>query len=244
MRLNRDKNSDIIVLSNTLETMSTVYYINKTTYKVSSIQAPMYSGAMLSVKGATVINGYIYITTWCNLIQPYLYKYDQSGTLVSSFSNNIDALYGNSEVQCDADGNFYLSFDGNTSNTSSYVMSSVDSNGTLRWQKNMSELGIKSSVRLLSVRSDGLSIWYIMSSPYSVMIVDKDGTIIKKIDNFFATSSFTMSNLQWDDNEENLLIQDIGGRYCYLTNSSLEVFEKLDTVITDHIASVWLISDK
>ena len=84
-QLNSDKNSNIVVLSQINGTPSTLYYITKDTFELKTLSVGSY-------RGATVINGTIYCSMWCDLNSPFLNAYSENGTHIKVYNNNISAL--------------------------------------------------------------------------------------------------------------------------------------------------------
>lgn len=240
-----DKNTNVLVMCNTNNTSSVLYCINKSTHEVTTIDAPRYGGEGLAFYGATTKDGVIYASIWCNLNQPYLYRYKETGELIGYFENNgPKALFGNSPVQFDDDGNIYMSCNGNGSNTSSTALLSVTREGTLRWRKTIADLNLKEGTMLLNVAGDGTILCFQRYTPFTLIKMNRDGEVMNSNNSFFDTTATYSMSARNVDGKPLFHVQEIGGGKCYLCDDELTKIETFEITTADGKATSVFLNDK
>lgn len=225
--LNSEITSDIIVLSSATGTSNSIFLFNKKSHEIITVSAPKISGTVVYFYGATIHNGTIYATGYCNSEkQPCLFMYDESGTLNSSWNNDY-SLYGcNAPVCFDSNGNVYMSCDGLQNNGGYNVMVSLNSDGTLRWGKKLTDIKTSYGVKLISVNSDGTSLWKSLVSPYELLMVDSNGNILKKSASIFSYDG-AVKKVKWLVEVGLIQIADTNGLNYYLVDYDLNQMGKL-----------------
>lgn len=223
--LHSDEASKVLVMSQMGSTSQQIYCIDKTTHAVSTISRPTYNGELLSINGATIKAGVIYVTVFCNLIQPFLYTYNEAGSVIRYYDNkDVQLLYGNSPVGFDASGNIYMSCNGNSSNNTSTAIVSVTSGGNLRWRKTIEDFA-GYGVQLLTVKPDGTCLCVSTINKKTLIVVSNTGQVLRTEYNYFAEGSALTMNAKWLEKQDILYLQDIGGCRCYLCESDLSKTE-------------------
>lgn len=239
--LKGDKHSNVIVMYVSNTSSSTIYCINKETLAVTTISSPTYNNTRLSFGGASIRDGIIYAGISCNLMQPCVYKYDESGSIIGYIENKCNILYCNTAPQLDADGNIYITCTGN--GTSSTTIASLTNDGEVRWYKSMDDLRITESLMLLAVADDGSVLCKPRTTMTALFRLDSNGNTIGQ-SNFFTTIGVSTFAVKYLNNLGLVQIQDIDGKYCYLCDSDFSKLESFTITNTDGIPVVAFLADK